>query len=244
MFARLWRPGEHVAGVGTTGSGKSTAMIELAKLVGARPDTRPGQHGRPRRVVLIVTKRRDRTISRLAREEDWHIIKSWPASYGQEHVIVWPRAGDMDTRAERQTRVLRPLLNKLEEEGHITVVVDEEAYLEDPPPDGLGMRGLMSHLHREARSSDVDMFAATQRPRNVTRTMWSENSWLLIFEIEDEDDLKRVAQISGRRYEVLEYVPQLGGHEFLCVQHQRSGGKGLYVSRVDPPRRGRIRRRG
>jgi energy-coupling factor transporter ATP-binding protein EcfA2 len=239
MFAREWRPGEHVAAVGTTGSGKSTVLFELAKIVGDRR----AKDGRPRRVIVIATKRRDRTISKLAREEGWHIIKAWPPSYGQEHAIVWPRGGDLSERPARQHRVLRPLLDRVHDEGGQTVVIDEEAYLEDPPPDGLGLRGMMGHFWREARSSDLDVFAATQRPRNVTRLMWSESAWLVVMQLEDEDDLKRVAQMSGQRDAVLGIVPMLGGHELLCVRRQRDGGRGLYVTRVDLRRGGTIRKR-
>jgi hypothetical protein len=50
--------------------------------------------------------------------------------------------------------------------------------------------------------------------------------------VEDEEDLKRVAQLSGDKQSVWRIVPRLGGHEFLCVQRQRGGQHNLYVSRV------------
>lgn len=50
--------------------------------------------------------------------------------------------------------------------------------------------------------------------------MWSEPYWLLIFRPEDEDDLKRVAQLSGSKQLVLETVPTLGPHEFLLLRRR------------------------
>lgn len=54
---------------------------------------------------------------------------------------------------------------------------------------------------------------------------------MFVFRLEDEDDLKRVAQIGGR--EQLEQIHDgLGGHEFVCVHRPRGGTRGYYVSRV------------
>jgi hypothetical protein len=74
--------------------------------------------------------------------------------------------------------------------------------------------------------------AGTQRPRNVSRSMWSEPSWVFIFPPDDLDDLKRVAELSGRKADVLEFSERLGGFEFLVIRRQRGGARALYVSRV------------
>jgi hypothetical protein len=63
--------------------------------------------------------------------------------------------------------------------------------------------------------------------------MWSEPAWLIIFHIEDLRDLKVVAEASGRYYDIMRIVPQLGGHEFLCIRRQRKGDRDLYVSKVE-----------
>lgn len=56
---------------------------------------------------------------------------------------------------------------------------------------------------------------------------------MFVFAVEDEEDLKRVAQLSGQPLAVWRVVPRLGGHEFLCIRRQRGGDRGLYVSRVE-----------
>lgn len=227
-FSRTFRgahkQGEHVAIVGQTGSGKSVLGLSLCKIVGERT----GKDRRPARVVVLATKPRDDTVTSLG----WPVVKKWPPSYGQEHCVVWPRGGPPDTETARQRRVFRPLLNVIYQEGGQTVCIDEAFYFEDSPPDGLGLKGVMTKIWTNARSNKLTLIAATQRPRHVTVSMWTEPSWLFVFSVDDEDDLRRVAELSGMKAAVLDIVPQLGGHEFLCIRRQRTGEKQLYVSKV------------
>jgi hypothetical protein len=228
MFYDSHKQGEHVSLVGATGSGKSVTGIELCKVVGRHR----AKDGRPTRVAVLADKPRDDTVMRLHTKDKWPIIKTWPPSYGQEHVIIWPKGGSPSEMVKRHRAVFLPLLEQIYQEGGQTVYIDEAAYFEDTPPSGLGMRGTMSQFWRAARSNRVSMIAGTQRPTHVSRLMWSEPSWLFIFKVEDDEDLKRVAQLSGDRMSVWRTVPHLGGHEFLCVRRQRGGQHALYVSRV------------
>jgi hypothetical protein len=226
MFRGAHRQGEHCAMVGQTGSGKSVLGLELCKIIARRK----GKDGRPSRVVILSVKPRDDTISALG----WPIIKKWPPSYGQEHCIVWPRKGTPSTRAETQRAVFNPLLDTIYHEGGQTLYIDEAAYFEEPLPKGLGLAATMEQYWTTARGLKLSLIAGTQRPRHVTRSMWSEPSWLFVFPPDDEDDLRRVAEISGVKAQLVEIVPHLGGHEFLCVRRQRDmgGQKELYISKV------------
>jgi hypothetical protein len=229
MFSKAHSQGEHVALVGPTGSGKSVLGLELCKIVGAKP----GKDRRPSRVVVLVAKPRDDTVRALLPEEQWPIIKKWPPGYGQEHCIVWPKGGPASGAAKRHRAVFLPLLDTIYSEGGQTVCIDEAAYFERPLPAGLGMGSTMEHFWTTARSIKLTLIAGTQRPRHVTRSMWSEPAWIMVFNIEDVDDLKRVAELSGRKMDVFRIARKLGGHEFLCVRRQRAGQHELYVSKVD-----------
>lgn len=225
MFADAYEQGEHVSLVGPTGTGKSVTGVEIIKIIGARR----GTDRRPARVVVLADKPRDDTIMRLNSKNGWPIIKEWPPSYGQEHCIIWPKGA-----TERQQKdIFRPVLDAVYQEGGQTVYIDEAAYFSDPPPDGLGLRGKLSKFWRAARSNKAAIVAGTQRPTVVPRLMWSEPSWVFVFAVEDEEDLKRVAQLSGQAPAVWATVPRLGGHEFLCIRRQRGGSRGLYVSKAD-----------
>ncbi len=238
MFAKAHRQGEHVAAVGPSGGGKSTVVVEMGKILGSRR----AKNRRPASVVFLVTKPRDRTISAMIAKKDedgFKVIKHWPPAYGEERAIVWPRGGGASTVSERQRAVFLPLMDIIYQEGGQTVVIDEAAEFERPMPNGLGMSPTMEKFWSNARSNDLTLIAGTQRPRNVTRLMWSEPQWIIILRPEDEDDLKRVAELSGQKKAVLEIVDGLGEFEFLCIRRQRAAKPGtgpsraLYVSKVD-----------
>ena len=228
MFSRTHKQGEHVSIVGQTGSGKSVLGLELCKIVARRK----GRDGRPARVVVLAAKPRDDTVSALVRQ-GWPVVKKWPPSYGQEHCIVWPKGGDPDTVAIQQRKTFRPLMNVIYHEGGQTVYIDEAGYFEDTPPTGLGLAATMHQYWTQSRSLKITLIAGTQRPRHVSRSMWSEPTFIFIFSPDDEDDLRRVAELSGARNQVLDIAPQLGGHEFLCVHRPRGGSKTLYISKVE-----------
>lgn len=220
-FAREHVAGEHVAIVGPTGSGKSVLGLELCKIVGSRT----ARDRRPARVTVFGTKPRDETLTALG----WPIVKTWPPSYGQEHCVVWPRPSAAAGRAKRQRAVFEPLMDEIFHEGGQCVFIDEAADFEER----LGLRTTMREWWSNARALELTLIAGTQRPRGVARLMWSEPSWIVVFRPDDEDDLKRVASITGRKAEIIEAADRLGGHEFLCIRRQRGGGRALYVSRVD-----------
>ena len=239
MFQKSHKQGEHVAIVGPTGSGKTLLGLELCKVIGARRAT----DGRPSRVTVLQYKPRDDTLRQILPEKEWPIIDHWPPNYGQEHVIVWPRGFKPSEASRRQRAVFLPLLDTIYQEGGQTVYIPEAAHFERPLPapgksgGGLGMGGTMEEFWSGARSLKISVISDTQRPRQVTRLMWSEPAWVMIFEPDDDDDLRRVAEMSGFKRDVFVAAHRLGEHEFLCVRRQRHAGQRvLYVSRVNVTR--------
>ena len=224
-FYREHEQGQHVGIVGPTGSGKSTLAIELVK---ARARRR-AKDGRPSRVTVFAHKPRDRTIEALG----WPRLKKWPPPLGQEHVVVWPDYGDMSTVARRQRAVFEPLMRRIFAEGGQTLYIDEISWFEDRPPDGLGLRALVVQYWQFARSVDLSLIAATQRPRGVARGMWSETSWLYVFRLEDHDDLRRLGEIGGNTSAIKEVVASLDDHEFVEVRRRGGARRELRISKIE-----------
>lgn len=230
MFAKAHKRGEHIAGVGTNGSGKTALLLELCKIIAARTAT----DKLPERVVVLQYKPRDDTLRKILPTEEWPIIKKWPPNFGQEHCIVWPRGFPPSRAAKEQQAVFVPLLDTIYQEGNQTVYIPEAAYFERPLPNGLGMTGTMEQFWSTARSLEITTISDTQRPRRVTLLMWTEPKWFIIFHTRNHDDLKHIADLSGFKREVWDIVPKLGEHEFLCIRAQSHGGKmALYISKLD-----------
>lgn len=215
LFRTKHKLGEHVSCVGPNGSGKSTAMLALLKERGKRR----AKDGRPTRIVIFGDKPRDSTLSGAGLERLTN-VKQWPPGHGQEHVIFWPTYGDPHTAAARHRAAFRAVIQEIIASGNQIVYVDEAAYWSEPRPEGLGLSPLLSQCWQKMRASGISVVASTQRPRRVPIAMWSEPYWLVIFRPDDEEDLKRVAQLSGQKQLVLEIVPQLDAHEFLMLRRR------------------------
>lgn len=232
LFAREHELGEHVAIEGPTGCGKTRAAVELLKERGKRTTV----NGRPVSITAFGVKRRDSTMQSLI-AAGWKRIttlRDWPPAYGDEHCVAWPNVGPPSGRAARLRPFFRAILDEVDESGNQIVLVDEAAYWERPRPNGLGMASSLEEIWTTARSNGVTLVATTQRPRRVTLSMWSEPRWLVLFRPEDEQDLKRVAELSGFKQTVLEVVPTLGDHEFLLLR--RRPDRLAVVSEWEPPK--------
>lgn len=217
-FARQHRLGEHVSIEGPTGSGKTLLGLLLLDARGKRTTV----DGRPVHITVMCNKNRDATTQLLV-NAGWPRIRDlreWPPPYGSEQVVLWPSYGDPESVAGRQREIFGPALREIFSSGNQIAYVQEAQYFADPMPDGLGLRGTMTRIWGEARSSGLTLFADTQRPVAVPVKMWTEPYWLFLFRPEDEDDLKLIAARSGHKQLVLDVLPTLGNHEFLMLRRR------------------------
>lgn len=238
MFAQAHKQGEHVAAVGPNGTGKTLLCLCFCKVIGART----ADDRRPTRVTVLQYKPRDDTLQILG--EGWREIDKWPPRYGEEHCVIWPKAKSASSAARLHRQVFGPVLDRVYVEGSQTIYAPEAAYFERKYPAGLGMTGTMEQIWSTARSNKLTMISDTQRPRMVTILMWTEPAWIIVFKLENRDDIKRVADLSGYPNEVWSIIPRLGEHEFMCIRRQRhAGAQEIYVSKISVVTRNNRNRR-
>lgn len=226
-FITDWgRPGgrfdpEHLTVYGKSGSGKSYFVGYVLK---------QRAHARGSHVVIVATKRTDRTLSSLG----WPVVNTWPPGYGEHQVIFWAKAKGIskEARIEQRAKVKR-LMNQLWVPGsNVVVYWDELAYIEIM----LGLKPEIETYYREGRALGITNVASMQRPSGVTRLSHSEAGWTVAFPPKDADDRDRVAEVLGDRARFRLVLDSLDRrrHEFL-IRHDRSGES--YISHLPRPGR-------
>ena len=206
---------EHMAILGPTGSGKSFFMTEVLKM----RSTMKGSH-----TVILATKPADKTLTDMK----WPIINKWPPKYDQSQVIFWPKAGKLNESLDAQRQSTLDMLNELWHKDSNTVLsFDEIAYVEDD----LKLKQQMTRYWREARALGITICATTQRPRFVSRYMWSESSWTVAFRPKDEEDAEQVATVLGnRRYFKDLLMSELKKNEFLIINRDE---RTAYLTKIN-----------
>lgn len=206
---------EHVSVVGPTGSGKSNFQSYVL---------RKRHEIRGTNAIVIATKPADSTLRKM----HWPIVRKYPPEWGKhEAFILWPESHkDPRTQLLSQRNTIGQCLTDIWHPNSNTIVAfDEIAYVEQE----LRLKILIDRYWREARSLGITIMATTQRPRNVSRYMWSEPTWLVAFRPDDEDEAKRVAEIMGGRRKFTEPLLELNEFEFIIVKRR---AKDAYISKL------------
>lgn len=213
FFARFdWQQGEHVACVGATGRGKTHLALAIL-------DRRKWQ-------CVIATKPVDSTLRDLVRRRGFVRITAWPPpNDGIQRVLLWPKWTDAGSRAP-QSKAIRGALNSIFREGSWCVFADDVQYLTDE----LRLGDMLQTMWLQARALGVSVLAASQRPRNVPRLMWSQSTHLFVWGTKDYDDLRALGGFGGLdAVQIRDTVAQLAGHDVLYI-NTRTGA--LAVTRA------------
>lgn len=211
---------EHVEIVGPTGSGKSLLKRVILK-------ERARRRGTP--TIIIVCKRRDETLSTMG----WPITSDMSDLRKHPQLIFWPRTKALgDEAIEYHRKKVKALLdyvwaNSSKQSSEI-LDFDEVMYVQEE----LELKSQIEHFLREARSHGITLVLEKQRLQGVTREMHAETSWKFIFDMNDEDDNDRAADLLGPRRVWRPVIQDLDRmkHEFV-VQHKYT--KETYISWVD-----------
>jgi hypothetical protein len=189
-FAIDWEPGQHVAMVGPTGTGKTTVLCALLDrcrsfVLGFDPkggDETFAKTGFPR---LTQWPPPSRDYDRMARRE--------PVKY-----LVGPktrRRRDRPALIDMQERALEGAWD----DGGWTVAIDELQIAADK----MGQADSIDELLIAARTRKVSVVSLFQRPAEVPRAAYQMASWIFLGLTLDTDTINRLAEIVGRpRYEI------------------------------------------
>lgn len=246
-----WEPGEHVSYIGTTGSGKTTAIVSLLE--------RTTQHG-----VLVVTKNRDKLISKLQRERGWRLAREpedvfrlmeppriserewWEGvrERPKQQIVFWPKLPKGTSLRDRGALLsdrVSEILDRAYDRGDVTLAIDETTFASEE----LGLRGSLNQFWNEGRSSGVSIVAGMQRPALVPKVSRSQATYLGIFRTPEPDDQRALAEMAGfaDRARLREAIDALPRFHHLLVD-TRDGG--MYLTRVVIRKRtaGKDRKRG
>lgn len=222
-FRANWKPGEHVAFIGPTGEGKSTAaggLLHLRKYVLAF-DPKGGDSTLAATGFERVTDWDRQTVTRIARKiEDGEPVR----------LIV----GNVVRGAEDMIKLRRlfdTVLRSAFEHGGWTVYVDELQVLADRRLMNLSARA--EQLLIAARDRGVSFVSSFQRPANVPRTAGDQSTWFVVFYTRDVDVVNRLAEMAGRpKAEMRGAIRALDRH--YCLVFNRNPREPIIVTRARP----------
>lgn len=197
----VWKQGEHFALIGPTGQGKTTMLIQLLRL--------------HRYVVVFATKPRDKSIDPLIQHEGYLKLDRWvsldPEQFPKR--VLWPDASSLASE-EMQRIVFGEAFEKIYREGGWTVALDETWYMDQVLRLGKPVKVYLL----QARSLDISLMSAFQRPAWVPRELYSSATHLMFWRTNDETDLKSLSGIGAASADLIkDLVMSLEPYQVLYV---------------------------
>ena len=186
-FQDAWEPGQHIALVGPTNSGKTTTAVQLCQL-------RPW-------VLALDIKGGDTTLSRSG----WPRITKWPPDArtyermekGQPVRLIVGSAARGSAAMRQRRELMHRVLEDAWVQGGWTIYVDELQLLSDVR---MGMRlGVqVEEFLIAARDAQISVVSSYQAPRRTPRAAADQATWIVVYYTRDIDIVNRLSEMAGR----------------------------------------------
>lgn len=212
-----WESGQHVTIIGTTGSGKTELLKHLIAM--------------REYAVVFATKPRDETMDQLVEYNGFEKLEEWKDQDPERHPrrVIWPDATEINSSIV-QARVFAEAFAKIYKQGGWNLFLDEAWFVTQI----LGLGEQIRVYLLQARSLDISLIMATQRPVSIPVEAFDQSTWLFIFRENDERNLERVGGIAWKDSKTVRtLVANLEQYQFLAL-NTRTGQ--MFRSRVPPPR--------
>jgi hypothetical protein len=201
--AFTWNQGEHLTMIGTTGSGKTTALRQIIH--------------RRRFVVIFGVKRKDDSLQEFVKE-GFVRIKTWGHSEVADHLVLWPEIRGAN-HTDKQKEVFEEAMDAIYRQGGWCLVSDETSYLSE----NLKMDRHIKFLLQQGRSNGVSFVNMTQRPAFIPLACYDQATHLFLWRDNDRRNIQRVGELAGNaRFVVEREVAELHKREVLYL-HKDSG---------------------
>lgn len=188
--------------MGPAGSGKTVLLQELSGL---------RTYG-----VVFATKPRDNSMDEISERFGYVIYPEWPRGVDADKKprrIIWPPATRIDS-AKTQAPVFAEAFEQIYGEGGWNLFLDEGWYFTNM----LGQGNFIKVMLLQARSLDISLILATQRPVSVPTEIWDQSTHIFIFQENDERNLKTMGGINkSSSLDVQRMVSVLDRHQFLYI---------------------------
>lgn len=215
-----WEQGEHVGLIGPTGSGKTNLAFWLLP--------------KHRYITVFATKPKDTSLRKFGDHNGFKVIKEWARISVTKYPrrILWPRANDLDTATANQQKAFTHAFKSIFQEGGWTLYVDELWYLCNV----LGFTRYIKIYLQQARSLNISLVVATQRPAFVPLEVYDQSTHLFFWRDSDERNLKRLSGISWISGDLIQHtVAHLPMYHVLYI-NTRTGD--MIITRPPAPRKG------
>lgn len=204
-----WIPGEHVAAIGDTGTGKTYLLSKLLRL---------------RNYVVVFKTKPDPDDD--SKWSGFHRIRTARGIRNERHnwFVLEPEYSQQAIEGYR-------LFDAVWRMGSFTVCIDELWYTEK-----LGLAPYIDRLLTQGRSKGISVVIGQQRPVATSRFAISQTTHLFTFRVEGRDG-KTIAEATTPR--ILPVLDTLTGHDFAYYNRAKrwvgTGNARALASLIRPP---------